>query len=122
MTGREAPNDLGGWFAQLDQAFAIQAASGIDAVYQLRFRDAAPYHLTVSNGALDHGAGEHATPTVTIYFDSFDSHRAVIQGRLDPMDAFLRGQLRADGHIVLVMRMLQMFVPQYALTGPEQLH
>ncbi len=122
MTTYDAPDDRSKWFMHLDTAFAAQAATGIDAVYQLRFRDAGPYHLSIRTGGLSCGNGEHAAPTVTVFFDSFDNHTAVLQGRLDPMEAFLRGQFRADGHIVLVMRMLQIFVPQYALTGPEQLH
>ena len=122
MTTNETPADRGHWFMHLGTAFAVPAAAGIDAVYQLRFRDAGPYHLGIRGGELSCADGEHHAPTVTLYFDSFDNHMAVIQGRLDPMDAFLNGQFRADGHIVLVMRMLQMFVPQYALTGPEQLH
>ena len=121
MTNERAQSERVNWFAHLQRAFAEQAAVGVEAVYQLRFRDSAPYHLTIKDAVLRHAEGEHAAPTVTLYFDSFENHRALIEGRLDPMDAFLLGQFRADGHIVLVMRMLQLFVPQYALTGPEQL-
>lgn len=123
-TGEEVTNvsDRGEWYEHLQQRFAAPAARGIEAVYQLRFDDAPPYQLQVSDNAMTVTEGEATAPTVTVFFDSFANHAAIIEGRLDPMQAFLAGQFRADGHIVLVMRMLQLFVPQYAMTRPEQLH
>ena len=113
--------DRAQWYTQLRSSFASNAAHGLEAVYELRFDDAPPYHLSITNAQLEHGEGEHASPTVTLYFDTFLHHCEIIAGRRDPMQAFLEGRFRADGHIVLAMRLLQMFVPQYALAGPEQL-
>lgn len=109
------------WFEQLRARFAGHAAVGIDALYVLQFSDAAPYQMRIRGPELWVAERNHEPATVGVLFDTFAGHCAILDGRSDPMQAFLDGRFRSDGHIVLVMRMLQLFVPQYAATGPEQL-
>ncbi len=117
--------DQSQWHAHLQSAFTADAARGIEAVYRIRCADAPTYSLRIADNRLMCWIGEEraeaAQPTVTIHFDSFANHCAIIEGRMDPMQAFLEGRFRADGHIVLAMRMLHVFMPKHARTGPADL-
>ena len=110
----------------LHRSFAAAAARDLDVIYQIELgdptsSDTARYHLVVREGRLLVARGQHANPHLTLTFTDLATHIDVLTGKLDPMQAFLESRMRADGHIVLAMRMLQLFVPQYAATGPEQL-
>ena len=113
------------WHTHLHDTFTAAAARGLEAVYHIRCDDAPAYTVRIADATLSCAEGEAyaeaAQPLVTLYFDSFANHRAILEGRMDPMQAFLEGRFRADGHIVLAMRMLQVFVPQYASTRPDEL-
>ena len=110
----------------LHRSFTAAAARDLDVIYQIKLgdptsSDTARYHLIVREGQLLVARGQHANPQLTLTFTDLATHIDVLTGKLDPMRAFLESRMRADGHIVLAMRMLQLFVPQYAATGPEQL-
>ena len=120
------PADFAKLSELLHRSFAPAAARDLDVVYQIALGapeadDALHYHLVVHDGHLLVAHGRHPQPHLTLIFADLPTHIDVLSGALDPMQAFLTGRMRSDGHIVLAMRMLQMFVPQYATTGPEQL-
>lgn len=122
----EANTDFSNLTQLLHRSFAVAAAQDLDVIYQIKLGTHEPgaldaYYLLVRAGELLVTRGTHESPHLTLLFTDLASHIDVLTGRLDPMQAFLTNRLRADGHIVLAMRMLQLFVPQYATTGPEQL-
>jgi putative sterol carrier protein len=118
-------DDRTAWYTHLHATFTAEAARGLEAVYRIRCDDAPVYTVRIAEATLSCAEGEAyaeaAQPVVTLYFDSFANHRAILEGRMDPMQAFLDGRFRSDGHIVLAMRMLQVFVPQYARTRQDEL-
>ena len=59
-----------------------------------------------------------AAPDATFFFDSEATARAVLDGSLDPMAAFMAGRFRADGGLPLVFPLLALFRADYAVEAP----
>jgi putative sterol carrier protein len=79
------------------------------AVFQFHFDDGAPFHLVIDGAELALAAGIHPQPVVNLYIDSHVTCWGLIEGELDGMEAFMNGQYRADGNIVLSQLLLYMF-------------
>lgn len=80
-------------------------------VYQCCFEQGEDYHLVITDNTLEVVAGTHAAPTLRLYFTDERVPQHIAEGKLDPMKAFLDGQFRADGHLLLVMQYLMLFGP-----------
>ena len=80
-----------------------------DVIYQCCLEQGNDYHLIISNNTLKVHANTHAQPTLRLYFPDVEIPKRIAQGDLDPMQAFLDGQFRSDGHILLVMQYLILF-------------
>ena len=93
------------------------APAGVDAVVALQTADRAPQHLAclVMEGGAARVA-ENPKPEaadVTFTFDSADTARGVLLGDANPLDAFLAGRFRTDGHLPLVFVVLGLFRADY---------
>lgn len=82
-----------------------------DVVYQCCLDAGDSYYLDIKDGALECKIGYHDAPTLTLYFPDIRTPLHIADGSLDPMTAFLRGDFRADGHLMLVMQYLMLFGP-----------
>lgn len=82
-----------------------------DVVYQCCLEQGEDYHLVIANNILEVAPGTHAAPTLRLYFTNEQVPKLIAKGELDPMQAFLDEQFRADGHLLLVMQYLMLFGP-----------
>ena len=56
-------------------------------------------------------------PELVIYFRDFEQAFDILSGRGNPIDAFMRGEFRSNGHIVWVFQTLAAFSKQTDLPG-----
>ena len=84
------------------------AANGSPLVYQWRFSDAEPWHLTIDNGSTRAEPGEAPSPTVTIETSWADW---VASGKPDanPLKMMLQRRIRPRGPIRELARMRKVF-------------
>ncbi|MDI4638272.1 MULTISPECIES: SCP2 sterol-binding domain-containing protein [Halomonadaceae] len=93
---------------KLQTRFDPQAAQGMDDVFQFNFSDKGNYYLVVKDGSLDIQEGEHEDPSVTLKLSS-DTLKGVMSGEISGMSAFMSGQLKATGNIMLATRLNSLF-------------
>lgn len=79
------------------------------AVFQFNFDVDEPFYLQIDGADLDLQPGQHPQPTINLYIDNHQTCWGLLDGRVDGMEAFLRGQYRADGNIVLSQLLLYLF-------------
>lgn len=95
-------------FAKLNQRFNPSQAKDMRAVYQFQLRDAQPFHLNIQDGSLLASWGEHPDPDITLHL-SESVLASVVSGQLDGMSAYMKGQLRAEGNLLLATQLGKLF-------------
>lgn len=93
---------------KLPEKFNPSHAEGFNAIYQFKVTDADPFYLNIKESHCDSFFGEHADPDITLIMDESTLIR-VISGEQDGMSAFMKGQLRAEGNVMLAMRLSKLF-------------
>ncbi|WP_432695391.1 SCP2 sterol-binding domain-containing protein [Marinobacterium sp. YM272] len=93
---------------KLPSRFNPEQAGSLEAVFQFQLSDAQPFFITIANGACDGQAGEHDDPNITLHLDEATLIR-VVTGEQDGMSAFMKGQLRAEGNVMLATRLGKLF-------------
>ena len=88
--------------------FNPSAAAGLDLVFQFNITDADNYYLIVKDGTCDFQKGESADANVTLIMDS-ETLQGVISGETDGMQAFMAGKLRAEGDMMLALKLSELF-------------
>jgi putative sterol carrier protein len=78
-------------------------------VFQFSFVSAPPFYLTVTPGNFEFCAGVHEAPTLKVMISDYETCWGLLDGRLDGMQAFMEGNYRADGNIVLSQLLLYLF-------------
>ncbi len=84
------------------------AANGSPLVYQYRFSDAAPWHMTIDNGSTRAEPGEAPNPTLTIEANWAD-FVAMGKPEAKPLKMILQRRLRPRGPIREIVRMRKVF-------------
>ena len=82
-----------------------------ETIFQFRFVDGDPFVLTVSGDTFKFSEGEADEPTVTLMVRDHAYCRGLLLGSRDGMKAFMDGDYRADGNIVLSQLILYLFKP-----------
>ncbi|MCP5160464.1 MAG: SCP2 sterol-binding domain-containing protein [Hahellaceae bacterium] len=95
-------------FETLKANFNADAAAGLDLVFQFDIEDGDAYHLIIKDGACALEAGNHDDPSVTLIMNS-DTLKGIVSGETDGMQAFMSGQLRAEGDMMLATRLGSLF-------------
>lgn len=95
-------------FAKLNDRFNPDNASGMNAVYQFSVSDAESFHLQICNQSLTASWGVHPDPDITLHLNEA-TLAGVVSGEIDGMSAFLKGQLRAEGNVMLATRLGKLF-------------
>ena len=67
------------------------------------------FFLFVSQDLFSFNEGRATNPTLTLYLDHHETCWQLLMGTRDGMDAFMNGQYRADGNIVLSQLLLYLF-------------
>ncbi|QEW08554.1 SCP2 sterol-binding domain-containing protein [Nitrincola iocasae] len=93
---------------KLPAKFNPEQAEGLKAIYQFRIADAACFYLTIANSLCNSCYGDHPDPDITLLMDEATLIR-VISGEQDGMSAFMKGQLRAEGNVMLATRLGKLF-------------
>ncbi|MFG3452922.1 MULTISPECIES: SCP2 sterol-binding domain-containing protein [Pseudomonadaceae] len=88
--------------------FNPSAAAGLDLVFQFNITDAENFYLVVKDGTCDVQKGESADANVTLIMDS-ETMQGVMSGETDGMQAFMAGKLRAEGDMMLALKLSELF-------------
>ena len=95
-------------FEKLQQNFSADAASGLDLVFQFDIEDDSSYHLIINDGNCEMKEGTHDDPSVTLIMNS-ETLQGIVSGETDGMQAFMAGQLRAEGDMMLATKLGELF-------------
>ena len=96
---------------KLEARFNPEAAEGMDEVFQFHFSDAGSYYLNIQDGKLDVQEGEHDDPSVSLSL-STDTLKGIMNGDINGMTAFMTGQLKATGNVMLATKLTSLFPNQ----------
>lgn len=93
---------------KLPERFNPSQSVGFSAIYQFNITNAESFYLKVTESQCDAQFGSHTDPDITLIMDEATLIR-VISGEQDGMSAFMKGQLRAEGNVMLAMRLGKLF-------------
>ena len=88
--------------------FNADAAAGMDEVFQFDLDDADSWHLIIKDGTCNMVDGTHDDPSVTLTMD-MATMEAVMSGKMEGMQAFMMGKLRAEGNMMLATKPTALF-------------
>jgi len=92
----------------MQSKFNAGAAAGLDLVFQFNIEDGENYALIVKDGTCDVQQGDNANANVTLIMDSA-TLAGIASGETDGMQAFMGGKLRAEGDMMLAMKLAELF-------------
>lgn len=95
-------------FDKLEHNFNADAAQGMDLVFQFDIEDDETYHLIIKDGTCTKAEGPHPDPSVTLIMNS-ETLKGIVSGETDGMQAFMAGQLRAEGDMMLATKLGELF-------------
>jgi len=95
-------------FANMTARFDADAAEDLEAVFQYQLTDGESFYCQIADQQCQFATGEHEDPAVTLSLSSETLH-GVISGEIDGMQAFMEGQITADGDIMLAPRLAMLF-------------
>ena len=89
--------------------FNPAAAAGLDLVFGFNITDEdKQYSLIVKDGTCDIQEGENPDAQVTLVMDG-ETLEGIVSGETDGMQAFMGGKLRAEGDMMLAMKLSELF-------------
>ena len=95
-------------FEKLEKNFNADAAAGMDLVFQFDIEDDSPYYLVIKDGTCELKEGKHDDPSVTLIMNT-ETLQGIVSGETDGMQAFMAGQLRAEGDMMLATKLGELF-------------
>jgi len=97
-------------FDKMPEVFNLSAAQGLDAVFQYEItgEGGGNWSVIVKDGACQVEEGTHDSPTVTLTM-SGETWLGMVNKQVNGMQAFMGGQLKATGDIMLAQRIEQLF-------------
>jgi putative sterol carrier protein len=100
------------YFDTLSQRFKPEAAKGVHAVFQFELSGdgGGTYHVKVDDGQMAVGEGAAPTANATIKMKGED-YVKMVNGKLSGTMAFLKGQMKIAGDMILAQKMQQLFPP-----------
>ena len=100
------------YFDTLPQRFQPAAAKGVRAVFQFELSgdDGGTYHVKVDDGSIAIGEGPAPSANATIKMKGED-YVKMVTGKLSGTMAFLKGQMKIAGDMILAQKMQQIFPP-----------
>ena len=88
--------------------FNADAASGMENVFQFSIEDGGDFFLTINDGSFEIAEGESEDPSVTLIMTT-ETLGGLMSGEVDGMQAFMMGQLKAEGDIMLATKLAELF-------------
>lgn len=97
-------------FSKLAESFNASASQGLDAVFQFDITGdgGGTWNVVVRDGTCQIQEGSHDSPTVTLSMSS-DTWLGIVNKVTGAMGAFMSGQLKVSGDIMLAQRIPEMF-------------
>ncbi|MCF8083322.1 MAG: SCP2 sterol-binding domain-containing protein [Deltaproteobacteria bacterium] len=97
-------------FGKMPEVFNANAAQGLDAVFQFDItgENGGKWNVIVKDGTCEVKEGTHESPAVTLTM-SGDTWLGMVNKEVNGMQAFMSGQLKAAGDIMLAQRIEQLF-------------
>lgn len=92
----------------MQQRFNPGAASGMDEIFQYDIDDEGSWHIIVRQDQCEIKAADESAASVTLSM-SKDTLAAVISGETDGMQAFMMGDIKASGDVMLATRLSDLF-------------
>ncbi|WP_137885626.1 SCP2 sterol-binding domain-containing protein [Pseudomonas sp. 2FE] len=92
----------------MQSKFNSTAAAGLDLVFGFKIEDGENFFLTVKDGACELSQGESANANVTLIMNT-ETLQGITSGETDGMQAFMGGKLRAEGDMMLAMKLGELF-------------
>jgi putative sterol carrier protein len=101
------------YFETLPQRFVADAAKSIEAVFQFELAGdgGGTYHVTVNHGEMKVTEGAHPSPTAILRMNGED-YVKMVNGQLNGAMAFMKGQLKVTGNVLLAQKMQTIFPPK----------
>ena len=94
---------------ELTRRFRPEAVRGLEVRLRLHMPDADPFDLIVGHGTLAVTDDISPAPDVTFFFDDLHGAWDIMTGRANAIEAFMRGQFRADGYLMLAFWLMEVF-------------
>ncbi|KPX45853.1 SCP2 sterol-binding domain-containing protein [Pseudomonas syringae pv. tagetis] len=93
----------------MKKKFNPAAAAGLDLVFGFNITDEDKhYALIVKDSTCELQEGENPDANVTLVMDS-ETLKGIVSGETDGMQAFMGGKLRAEGDMMLAMKLSELF-------------
>ena len=95
--------------------FRSEASVDMRRLYQVVIDETPSFYLAVEYGALTFGLGEApdlGCPRVRFYYPSVALAFAILEGKSNPMEAFMAGDVRSDGHLIMALQLGLLFPPK----------
>ena len=105
----KSANSAADFNRQFSGAYHPGSITDVTVTFQCRFTKDPTLHLITTATNAVFVEGETSTPTLTLYLDSRETLNGLLRGSIDGMNAFMAGQYRSDGHIVLSQLILYAF-------------
>ena len=94
--------------SNMQSKFNSSAAAGLDLIFQFNITDDENYFLIIKDGTLDVQKGDSSDANVTLIMDR-ETLVGIMTGETDGMQAFMGGKLRAEGDMMLAMKLGELF-------------
>lgn len=97
-------------FTKMPEVFNPGAAQGLDAVFQFEITgdDGGNWSVIIKDGTCQVQEGTHESPSVTLTM-SAETWLGMVNKEINGIQAFMNGQLKASGDIMLAQRIEQLF-------------
>ena len=97
-------------FTNMPEIFNSGAAQGLDVAFQFDItgEGGGSWNVGVKDGACQIREGSHEAPTVTLTM-SCETWLSIVNRELNAMQAFMGGQLKVVGDIMLAQRIPELF-------------
>jgi len=92
----------------MEGKFNPAAAAGLDLVFQFNIEDDSNFYAVIKDGTCSVNQGDAEDPNVTLIMDAA-TLQGVISGETDGMQAFMGGKLRAEGDMMLALKLGELF-------------
>ncbi|MBU2711617.1 SCP2 sterol-binding domain-containing protein [Zooshikella harenae] len=92
----------------MKEKFNPEAAAGLDVIFQLDIEDGDTYHIIVKEGTCEIIDGPSDDPSVTLIMNA-ETLDGIMTGEVDGMQAFMAGNLRAEGDVMLATKLSELF-------------
>jgi putative sterol carrier protein len=98
------------YFDTLDKRFVASASKGLNAVFQFELSGdgGGQYNIAVNDGTMEVKEGAATTPSVTIKMTA-DDYLKLINGQLNGTMAYMKGQMKVTGNLMLAQKMQAVF-------------